>query len=75
MYVLSKNPYIKVYTESLDLVQMIKVPGFTICKMILPNSNVVLGFNANDCILYDYDKGCEVIRCDTKGGARSMACT
>jgi hypothetical protein len=34
-----------------------------------------MGLSGNDCILYDYRAGCEIVRADTKGGARGMACS
>jgi len=75
LFVLGKNPYIKIFDSvNLELLDQIKIPCLSMCSKILrADLNIVLGFSGLNCVVYDYKRECEVIKCETKGGARPIA--
>jgi hypothetical protein len=72
LFVLSKNANIKVYSGELELIEILKMPEMSICSQLSNSNGLVLGFSGHECILYDTKSEMELVRTDTKGGARPI---
>lgn len=53
LFVLSKSANIKVFSEELELIEILKMPQMSICSQISNSKHLVLGFSGHDSILYD----------------------
>jgi WD40 repeat protein len=76
VFVLAKNPFVKVYSaQDLTLTELIKVPCLSMCSRMHfeEKTTLVLGFSSLDCIVYDLGRETEILRQETKGGARPIA--